>query len=265
MAKLTNVRERVHQPFRDSLIRTSGFYASSVQDRTDLFTKAGQDDGVSNLKNGSTLPSDQSMVVLALRVFTWFRNPIRRFLAQGDVRRNGDYASAGPTSTPTVFTTATGGQGQYGTVYDVYRLNWQSSEQLLWSFGSGEKFSLTSMPTAYFPYGGGLSGDMGLNVNEGDGEGQAISFAPGMIHWQNGTPDHSGILRLARAVLLPPRQNVKVQANIVRLPDGGNGSTFQTSQGSRDMLSLTSNLNALDGIQKCIAFTFDGLFSRDVQ
>lgn len=248
MAKLTNVRERVHQPFRDTLIRTSGFYANSVQDRTDLFTQAGKNDGESNLKNGSTLPSDQSMVVLALRVFTWFRQSILRQQIQVEgkdvVTANGDYYGVEPGAS------ILNGSAM-GSVYDVYRLNWQAEEQLLWSFGTGDKYSLQSMPTSYFPWGGGLSGDMGGQTD--------------LIHWGNGTPDHSGILRLARAILLPPRQNVKCQAQIVRLPDGGNGSTFNTSQGARDMLSLTSNLNAVDGVNKVIAFCFDGLFSRDVQ
>jgi hypothetical protein len=246
MAKLTNVRERVHQPFRDTLIRTSGFYANAVQDRTDLFTQAGKTDGESNLKNGSTLPSDQSMVVLALRVFTWFRQSIARQTADGVVTANGDYSAALVPPGSSVLNGSA-----MGDVYDVYRLNWQAEEQLLWSFGTGDKYSLQSMPTSYFPWGGGLSGDMGGQTD--------------LIHWQNGTPDHSGILRLARAILLPPRQNVKCQAQIVRLPDGGNGSTFGTSQGARDMLSLTSNLNAVDGVNKVIAFCFDGLFSRDVQ
>jgi hypothetical protein len=243
MAKLTNVRERIHQPFRDTLIRTSGMYAGSLQDRTDLFTAAGKSDGDTNLKNGSTLPSDQSMVVLALRVFTWFRYAVPR-----TGTTNGDFSPAGAQGA--------GGQAllsgnSVGNYQDVYRLNWQAEEQLLWSFGSGQKLSLTSMPTAYFPYGGGLSGDNG-GVTD-------------LVTWNNGTPDHSGILRLARAILLPPRQNVLCQANIVRLPDGGNASTFGATQGSRDMLSLTANLNALDLVQKVISFTFDGLFSRDVQ
>ena len=42
------------------------------------------------------------------------------------------------------------------------------------------------------------------------------------------------------------------------VPFGGN-------QGARNMLSLTDNLNAVDLINKVIAFAFDGLFSRDVQ
>lgn len=373
MAKLTNVRERVHQPFRDTLIRTSGLYPSSVQDRTDLFTQAGKNDGESNLKNGSTLPSDQSMVVLALRVFTWFRNSILRPPAVNcsgtpagpfALPANGDIS--GEIDCATVATILNGSAA--GNYLDVYRLNWQSEEQLLWSFGSGQKFSLTSMPTAYFPYGGGLYGDMGhaganccfpeLSLGPGTGTnasavsivgnccsgcwlvvwkgrlsgttcpmdvyylpncvfdrdavllynnesyeigtevpvGVAVGAEPcvsvslpalppangdqiwvlansgisafacrPLIHWENGTPDHTGILRLARAILLPPRQNVLCQAQIVRLPDGGNSGVFGATQGSRNMLSLTDNLNAVDAVQKVLSFTFDGLFSRDVQ
>ena len=40
---------------------------------------------------------------------------------------------------------------------------------------------------------------------------------------------------------------------------------FGTTQGSRNMLSLKDNLNAVDAVQKVVTFTFDGLFSRDVQ
>jgi hypothetical protein len=38
-----------------------------------------------------------------------------------------------------------------------------------------------------------------------------------------------------------------------------------TASNGRNMLSLQSNLNATDGINKVIQFTFDGLFARDVQ
>jgi hypothetical protein len=250
MAKLTNVRERVHQPFRDTLIRTSGYFASALSDRTDLFTQAGKDDAQTNLKNGSTLPSDQSMVVLALRVFTWFRQSIARSAATltTSTGRNGDFfITAASEAAADVLLNGS----VPGDVHDVYRLYFQSSEQLLWSFGAGDKFSIQSMPTAYFPYGGGLSGDMGGLTD--------------LIHWNNGTPDHSGILRVARAVLLPPRQNIKCSAQIVAMPDGGNSATFGTTQGARNMMSLTANLNAVDLLNKVVSFTFDGLFSRDVQ
>ena len=250
MAKLTNVRERVHQPFRDSLIRTSGYAVGTVQDRTDLFTQAGKSDGETNLKNGSTLPSDQSMVVLALRVFLWFRNSQARSEATltTSVGENGDFFITAANEAQAVQIM----DGSVpGDVRDVHRLYWQASEALLWSFGTGDKFSLSSMPSSYFPWGGGLHGDIGGSTD--------------LIHWDNGMPDHAGILRLARAILLPPRQNIKCQAQIVAYPVFGNAAVFGTTQGARNMLDLTDNLNSADLIFKSIAFAFDGLFSRDVQ
>lgn len=257
MAKLTNVRERIHQPFRDTLIRTSGLFQGSVQDRGDLFTIAGKDDGQTNLKQGSVLPSDQSMVVLALRCFLWFRNPMQRGVTVSVAggtdypEFNGDfqYGAAG-SQLSAAQSTVTAGNAP-ATTQDIHRLYWQSSEQLLWSFGAGEKYSMTSMPSSYFPYGGGLHGSLG--------------GATDLIHWDNGMPDHTGILRLARAILIPPRQNVRCSYQIVSLPDGGNASTFQSTQGSRNMLSLRDNLNVADLANKVVSFTFDGLFSRDVQ
>lgn len=255
MPKLTNVRERVHQPFRDSLIRTAGWSTGAVNDVTQLFTVAGKPQGETNLTNGSTLPSDQSMVVLALRAFTWFRNSLQRSratIALPDastvLAANGDFVF--PNSGGATFAALLNGNA-VGTVNDVYRLHWQAEEQLLWSFGAGDKFSITSMPTAYFPYGGGLHGDLGTTTD--------------LIHWNNGMPSHDGILRLARAILIPPRQNIKCEANIARLDTGPAGQIVGSTQGNRDMYSLRDNLNAPDGVQKVVTYTFDGLFSRDVQ
>jgi hypothetical protein len=259
MAKLTNVRERVHQPFYDTMIRTAGMGGTSprVQDRGKLFTNTARADditAVTNLDNGSTLPSDQSHVTLALRVFVWFRNPQVRSAVTGaaaGVNNNGDFSVVDASS----FWAPAGIGGTTGTsignVEDVYRLYWQSMEQLHWSFGTGEKFSITNMQTKYFPDGGGLYGDLG---NSSD-----------LINFTNGMPTHEAILRLARAILLPPRQNVLCQFTISALPDGGNASALGSNAGNRNMLSLASNLNAPDGIAKVIQFTFDGLFARDVQ
>jgi hypothetical protein len=257
MAKLLNVRERVHQPFRDTLIRTAGLSQGAVQDRTQLFIQSGKNDAESNFKIGGVLPSDQSMVVLALRVFLWFRNPIQRgsdVAVSGGTTyasKNGDFQFSGPASTWNAAQSNITVGSAPASIQDVHRLYWQSSEQLLWSFGTGQKLSFTSMPSSYFPYGGGLHGSLG--------------GATDLIHWDNGMPSHSGILRLARAILMPPRQNVLCEAVIVSLPDGGNGSTFVTTYAGRNMLSLRDNLNAADLGQKVISFTFDGLFSRDVQ
>ncbi len=252
MAKLTNVRERVHQPFFDSLVRTAGLAAGTINDSTDLFTVAGRDQGQTNLVNGSTLPSDQSHVTLALRVFVWFRAPVIRDTddtANNVFQQNGDF---NPALVPGFF--GPGGAGVNNApadFHDVHRNYFQSLEQLHWSYGTGEKFSITNMATKYFPDGGGLSGDIG--------------GATDLIHWNNGDPSHNSILRLARAILLPPRQNVRCQANIIALPDGGNGPLVGTTQGPINVLSFRDNLNRVDGMNKIVQFTFDGLFARDVQ
>jgi hypothetical protein len=252
MAKVVSIRERVHQPFWDSLVRTAGMVAGGVNDVTSLFTSGGQrTEATTNLINGSTLPSDQSHVVLALRVFAWFRNPHRRVLGNSGTREvafNGDYLNLTPW--------LSGGTAEGdapGSVQDYYRLIHQTEEQLHWNFGTGLKNSIFNMPTWYFPAGGGISGDMGGSTD--------------LIHWQNsGTDGHSGILRLARAILIPPRQNILCEAKIFQLPDGGQAANFgTTTQSGRNMLSLKDNLNAIDMIAKCITFCFDGLFSRDVQ
>lgn len=251
MAKLTNVRERVHQPFRDSLIRTSGYFPGTVQDRTTLFSQAGKGSGETNLVQGSVLPSDQSMVVLALRCFLWFRNPVARsaLTLTTSIGDNGDFFITGAQEGNAV---ALLNGSVPGDTRDVHRLYFQASEQLLWTFGAGDKPSLSSMPSSYFPWGGGLHGDLG--------------GATDLIHWDNGMPDHAGILRLARAILIPPRQNIRCEAEISRYADGGNGAVpFGVNQGARNMLNLTDNLNAVDLVNKIIAFCFDGLFSRDVQ
>jgi hypothetical protein len=251
MAKIVTIRERVHQPFYDSLIRTAGLTPGALNDNTDLFTNNGaRSQATTNLVNGGVLPSDQSMVILALRVFTWYRNPIKRITNTFDdsIVLNGDYDQLAP------WLPAGSGFGTSapGSIQDVYRLHWQTEEQLHWTFGTGDKNSITNMPTWYFPTGGGISGDMGA--------------ATDLIHWQNtGWDGHQGILRLARAILLPPRQNIICKANIYALDAGNQASVFGTTQGSRNMLSLKDNLNAVDAVQKVVSFVMDGLFSRDVQ
>lgn len=252
MAKLTNVRERVHQPFFDSLIRTAGFGDGvfQVNDTTDLFTVAGKDQGSSNLVNGSTLPSDQSHVTLALRVFVWFRSPVVRATPVGGfLLENGDID---PANQLAFFGPGGPGAGNAPADYhDVHRNYWQGLEQLHWSYGTGEKFSITNMATKYFPDGGGLSGDLAGQTD--------------LIHWNNGDPTHASILRLARAILLPPRQNVRCQALIIPLAGGPNATAAGSQQGATNTLSFRDNLNRVDAMNKVVQFTFDGLFARDVQ
>src|SRR5215831_3416382 len=100
MPKIVTVRERVHQPFFDTLVRTAGLTHGQLHDNVDLFTNNGaRNEATTNLLNGSTLPSDQSHVTLALRVFTWYRNPILRIdggVPGQEVSHNGDYGTLMP-------------------------------------------------------------------------------------------------------------------------------------------------------------------------
>jgi hypothetical protein len=249
MAKIVSTRERVHQPFWDTLIRTAGTTPGTVGDTNTLFIGGNRSPSNTNLPNGSTLPADQSFVALALRVFVWIRNPILRVAGAGvgEVAQNGDYGTLTP------FLAGGNAVGNApASIQDYYRLIWQIEEGIHWTFGTGLKPSIENVPTWYLPAGGGISGDMGDSTD--------------LIHWQNsGYDGHSGILRLARAVLIPPRQNVIVTANCYSLPADGQAQAFQLDQGSRNMLSVRDNLNVVDLMSKCITWTFDGLFSRDVQ
>jgi hypothetical protein len=252
MAKLTNVRERVHQPFYDSLCRYSGWgfgaNQQQVNDRNDLFVVAGKPGGESNMRNGSVLPSDQSHVTLALRVFLWFKSPVARGAAGPPLTRNGDYD---PALVAAFFGVGGAGAGNAPADYhDVHRNYFQAMEQLHWSYGTGEKFSIQNMASKYFPDGGGLHGDIGGTTD--------------LIHWNNGDPSHTAILRLARAILMPPRQNMRCEAVIFRY-DPVNAAAIGVVQGGRDMLNLRDNLNAVDGMNKIVQFSADGLFARDVQ
>jgi len=256
MAKILNIRERVHQPYRDALIRTAGFATGRLTSSSDLFITQGRDEGWTNLKTAAVLANDSSMIVLAARVLQWFRAPVVRSFdgVTGVIDRNGDI---GPQNVADgwVFPNGAGqpaiGNG-IGDFEDVYRLHWQCAEGLFWTMGAGEKDSLKSMPSMYFPYGGGLSGDIG-----GSSE---------LIHLQNGLPTHTAILRVARAITITPRQLIRVNVNAVAYDDGGNGTLFgsSTTQG-RNMLNPIDNLNAADAIMKVVSMTIDGLLSRDVQ
>jgi len=254
MAKILNIRERVHQPYRDALIRTAGMSAGNLQSTVDLFIAQGRDEGYTNLKTSAVLPNDSSMIVLAARVMQWFRAPVVRTVdGAGAVTGNGDI---GPINAAAWAFPNAAGQvaigNAVGNYEDVYRLHWQCAEGLFWTLGAGEKDSLKSMPSMYFPYGGGLSGDIGSSSE--------------LVHLQNGLPSHTSILRIARAITITPRQLIKALVTAVAYPDGGNGTLFGSSdtQG-RNMLNPMSNLNAVDAIQKVVSLTIDGLLSRDVQ
>jgi hypothetical protein len=264
MAKILNVRERVHQPFRDALIRTAGLSPGGLNATTDLFIQQGRDEGFTNLKTSAVLPNDSSMIILAARVLQWFRVSVERVVdGEGLVVQNGDITIPPAAPWPAVM-----GADSYGIYHDVYRLHWQVAEGMFWTLGAGDKNSLTSMPSMYFPYGGGLDGDLGTTgfALHQLVEGQSTRVQFPLIHWNNGEPEHTSILRLARAITVTPRQLIKAQVTGVSYFAGGNQNVFGTNTaGGRNMLDPIANLNAVDAVAKVVALTIDGLLSRDVQ
>ncbi|MFA4971453.1 MAG: hypothetical protein WC683_02485 [bacterium] len=272
MAKILNIRERVHQPFRDALCRTAGLSRGNLNQTTDLFIAQGRDEGFTNLKTSAVLPNDASMIILAARVMQWFRRPVPRDMADAtNVTLNGDYGMIDGT-VPFAWPNAVGGVAEGnapGLHNDVYRLHWQCAEGLFWTIGAGEKDSLRSMPTMYFPAGGGLHGKIGARTGIiwwFDRQGQYVHFHAPLIHYNNGCPTHTAILRLARAITITPRQLIKAQVTAVRYPDGGNATLFGTTTANgRDMLNPIDNLNAVDACGKVVSLILDGLLSRDVQ
>jgi hypothetical protein len=259
MAKILNIRERVHQPYRDALIRTAGLTPGTLGSNNDLFIAQGRDEGFTNLKTSAILPNDSSMIILAARVMQWFRKGNVRVEAGGEVTKNGDFDEAGMLAQLLLH-----GNG-LPTHHDVYRLHWQCAEGLFWTLGAGDKDSLKSMPSMYFPYGGGLDSIMASARRVTVDKKKEVVIDP-MIHLQNGEESHTSILRLARAITITPRQLIKANVAAVAYDDGGNGAIFgvRTPNG-RNMLDPIHNLNAADGIAKVVSLTIDGLVSRDVQ
>ena len=148
MPKIVGTRERVHQPFYDSLIRTDGAVdlrgnqgANQLSARTQLFLRSGADISVSNLTTGGTFPSDQTFITLAVRVWCYFR-----FNPEQSVTVNSVAQSVG--SVPGVFP---------DRIMRVHKLYHQSQNQLFWQFQAGDKPQLTTF-TAYTPFAGGLDG-----------------------------------------------------------------------------------------------------------
>lgn len=104
--------------------------------------------------------------------------------------------------------------------------------QLFWTLTVGTK-PMFQAPTWYFPAGGGVWG-----------------FDSTTSVFNNGTPEQASILKLARPIIVPVRQNFAAQADFYAI-------------GTNSVLNLL-NTGATDD-QKVISFMLDGLQTRDVQ
>lgn len=106
------------------------------------------------------------------------------------------------------------------------------ANQLYFTLSLGDKPQFLA-PAWYFPAGGGVWG-----------------FDSGTSFMNNGAPTQEAILKLAKPITLPVRQNIDVQAVFHAI-------------GSTD-IRTTLNTGAGDD-QKVIAFIIDGVQTRDVQ
>jgi hypothetical protein len=192
MPRLHGVKERRHQPFWDTLIRTTGDPTPTLQQSQNLFGNAniGQLQ-LTNLQVAGQLASDQTYVILALRCWLYFDGTNRR--------------------------------ANYLRV----------ASQLYFTLSLGDKPAFQA-PCWYFPAGGGIWG--------------AVDDSSSIYNL--GMPTHESILKLARPIMVPVRQNFAVNAQFFTV-------------GSTNALTLL-NTGATDD-QKVIMFVIDGLQTRDVQ
>jgi hypothetical protein len=191
MPRVHGVKERRHQPFWDTLIRTTGDPTPTIQNSTRLFGNANVGNlALTNLQVAGQLASDQTYVILALRAWLYFDGTNRR--------------------------------GNYLRV----------ASQLYFTLTVGDKPAFQA-PAWYFPSGGGVYG-----------------FDAATSIFNLGTPSQEAILKLARPIMVPVRQNFSVEAQFFTV-------------GTTNALTIL-NAGATDD-QKVIMFMIDGLQTRDVQ
>ena len=191
MPRIHGVRERRHQPFWDSLVRTTGNPSPSITNNTKLFGNANiGNTALTNLQVAGQFASDQTYIILALRCWLFF----------GGTNRRANYLNV--------------------------------AAQLYFTLTVGEK-PMFQAPCWYHPSGGGVWGY--------DGTTSIFNL---------GEPTQEAILKLARPIIVPVRQNFSCTAEFFQI-----GSVV-----------------ALDGLnsgatddQKVIMYMVDGLQTRDVQ
>lgn len=191
MPRLHGVRERRHQPVYDTLFRSTGSPAATINPTTNMFGNAnvGQQ-ALTNLQVPGQLASDQTYVILALRCWMYFDGTNHR---------------------------------------DLYL---QVASQLYFTLTLGDKPQF-SAPAWYFPAGGGVYG---------------FDAASSVLN--NGYPSQQSILKLARPIIIPVRQNIAVAATFFAV-------------GTTNVLDLINSAATDD--QMVLIFMVDGLQTRDAQ
>jgi hypothetical protein len=110
----------------------------------------------------------------------------------------------------------------------------QTVSQLFFTLTLGDKPQFVA-PCWYHPAGGGIYGTPGPQ--------QAGIY-------NNGYPSQQSILKLARPIIIPVRQNIAVKAEFFTM-------------GTTNVLDIINNAATDD--QMCVTYVIDGLQTRDVQ
>jgi hypothetical protein len=188
---------------------------------------------VTNLATPGQFTSDQTFVTLAIRVWTYFRVNFEATNEQG-LR----------VLTPDTLT---------DRVARVHKLYHQSQNQLFFDYTAGDKPQIQHF-TAYTPFAGGLDGFF------------ADSRLP---RANNGVPTSGALMRLARPILIPPRQGFRVFATISPIGESVGASLTEQLNGLVDNVagpfpSSGTTVAGADNIEKDIKYLIDGIHSRDV-
>lgn len=226
MSRLRDLREKIHQPYFDTLTRGVGI--SSIPNLFQLFGNANVGNrALTNLEQAGQFSSDATYILKAVRV-------IMDFQSLADDAFNG-----GPNATLPAF--STNAQSTNAQAEDLYQI---CAYGATFNLKVGTKQMLTA-PLWYAPAGGGPSG---------------FTTESSRHIITNGAATQQAILKLGKDIPVAARQNFSVAIEWFPFSRLGNG---QGGAYPNDMDPLTY-LNQFDG-RKLIQVMVDGLITRDVQ
>jgi len=227
MSRLRDIRERIHQPRYDSLVR--GIGVSSIPNLTQLFGNAnvGQR-ALTNLQVAGALAADATYLIKAIRCVLFFQG------------LNDSEFTTAFGSLPALVNVV----GDNARAEDLYGLVGYGST---FTLNIGNKPMMTA-PAVYAPAGMGISGFTTENSRH------VIS---------NGLATHQSILKLAKDISVAARQNFNVAVEFFPFARLGTGVGAGGGAINADIDPL-AYLNQFDGL-KMVQFHIDGLETRDVQ
>jgi len=227
MARLRDIRERIHQPKYDTLLK--GLGVSNVGANSRLFGTANVGNlDFTNLEQPGQLSSDATFVLKALRCAMYFQG-------LNDPAFTAIYGS---------IAALTGVVATNVRAQDLYQMVAYST---IFTLVVGTKPMLTA-PLWYIPAGGGITGFSTENAR------QTLN---------NGVASQEAILKLAKDIPITVRQGFSIQVQIFPYARIGNGVGAGGAAISADIDVLTQ-LNQFDGL-KLMQLHIDGVETRDVQ